>query len=73
MPKKATSSSRITAIKEGESALGYYVYSDGTSNWGTGLWRNGEFPVLATKEIHQKTIAEKIEWLAEEAKTKETA
>ena len=68
MPKKATSSSRIVAPKEDGAKQGYYVYSDGSSNWGVGIFKNNEFPLLINadgeeaKKIHKSPVAEKLEW-----------
>ena len=61
MPKKAKSGSRTAARKDNEVTQGYYVYSNGDSNWGDGIW-HGSHPLLATKEVHNKTVEEKIAW-----------
>jgi len=62
MPKTAGKNSRTIARKLPETKQGYFIYSDGSSTWGIGVYR-GETPLRTTEEIHQnKNIAEKIDW-----------
>jgi hypothetical protein len=77
MPKKATSSSRITIEKLPETPQGYYMYADGTSRWGTGIYRGMEKPLLIdadnAKEIHNSKHADKVAWYKEKQKEIEEA
>ena len=55
--------------KEKDEAIsGYWLYQDGTSHWGTGVFKGNEKPVEITSELHSKTIDEKIAWYSEQKK-----
>ena len=47
---------------------GYWVYSDGYSYWGIGLYRYQEIPLKCSKELHENPDKEaKIAWHKEES------
>jgi len=71
MPKKTSNSSRTVADKNDGAEVAYYVYANGNSIWGAGIYKHGERPIKGNKEVHQKTQAERIEWHKE--KTAELA
>jgi hypothetical protein len=66
MPKKSTSSSRIPKERNDGAEVGYYVYANGSSAWGCGLYRNGEKPLRIdadnAKEIHKSSEEDKVSW-----------
>lgn len=51
-----------------EAVNGYWMYQDGTSRWGTGVFKNNEKPIEITSELHVKPIDEKIAWYLEQKK-----
>ena len=81
MPKKQTSSSRITKRNDIKTKAGYYMYADGSSNWGCGLFRGKEKPLRIdlddAKEMHVSSKEDKLKWYKAEkeeiAKAKEAA
>lgn len=67
---------QVAPVQVKESAHSYWLYEDGSSFWGTGVW-HGEWPVRITEELHKKSVEEKKIWYtnymkkkAEEAKAK---
>lgn len=66
MPKKAKSGTRVTKVVADELMPGYYVYSDGSSEWGCGMIKKGETPLRITddnaKEIHVSSVEDKKAW-----------
>jgi len=73
MPKKASSGSRTAVKREDGAPVGYYVYSNGDSIWGTGIYKRGETPLLANKETHQLKPDERITWHKEETASRAKA
>jgi len=57
-----------------ESKQTYWMYSDGSSYWGVGLYRHGvELPIETTKEIHNEVNKNiKIEWYCNQSKPVKT-
>lgn len=69
MPHKAKSGSRVAVAREDGAQAGYFMYSDGSSNWGVGVWRGGETPLRIdadnAKEIHLSKQKDKVAWYKE--------
>jgi len=49
---------------------GYYLYEDGVSHWGIGIYRDGTAGVEIPKDLHEKSQEEKAEWYKENAAAK---
>lgn len=67
MPKKGTSSSRIAAARVDGAQAGYFVYSDGSSYWGVGVFK-GETPLKANKAVHGLRSNKRETWYNERVK-----
>jgi hypothetical protein len=52
----------------------YWMYKDGSSYWGVGLYRHGvELPIETTKEIHNEADESiKIKWYSDQPKPVKT-
>ena len=35
-----------------DNSYGYYMYANGTSHWGIGVYKGDECPILISKELH---------------------
>ncbi len=57
---------------ETKSKHDYYMYKDGYSYWGVGLYRGDELPISCPVDIHKSTIEEKITWYEEQTNPKES-
>ena len=72
MPKKATSSSRIPKVQDDGTKAGYFMYADGKSAWGCGLFRGMEMPLRIdaknAQEIHTSKVEDKVTWYQDKQK-----
>lgn len=51
-----------------DAGHGYWMYKDGYSYWGIGLYRNFERPLKTTEELHRGEIEAKVKWHNETSK-----
>ena len=72
MPKASAMGKTISKPKE-RGEIGYWMYADGSSNWGIGIMHGREVPLKTTKEIHNANTEEKMAWYAGESRSKERA
>ena len=63
---------KTKTVNTNDHVCNYWMYEDGHTYWGVGLYRFGKLPMKTTKEMHIKTTEEKVAWYLEQTVSKET-
>jgi hypothetical protein len=56
--------------KDKGAKTGYWLYKNGSSFWGIGVQKSTEIPIPCTKELHKKTVEDKIKFYKEKMEKK---